>query len=406
MAFSLFTKAKSARGPKNGRELTLVVDIESGVVRGSLALFSYSEGDNPPAPPHILHSVSAEITPRENGTGNKSGIKLLSAMLGAVSGVAENMSIEGLKIAAENSVQIPISKINVVLSSPWIISKTKTVKISYGKETEITRAAVNAILDGERRDLEQKFLAEHDSSLEFDLAFIEQKLFEVKLNGYPTVHFEGKKTRELEVSFATSVSSKNIVGRIEQILEKSIRTAAHAVEYHSSLLLQYSALRAIVPGFGDYVVIHVHKEITDIIVVKNGTCSAMASFPSGTALFSDSKDVTSSSLNLQSQGVLHVAEDGRIMELADSILETWTRQFKETLASIGQTGTVPRRVYLLADEHYPHFERAIVSAGASSGASQPFAVAPIEKNILDAHISHEKKENEDQLMNLYVFALR
>jgi hypothetical protein len=330
-------------------------------------------------------------------------------MLDAVARVSEKTVTEGLKITSANSVNIPISKIHVVFSSPWIISKTKTVKISYKKETEIAKADVDSIVDGERRELEQKFLAEHDNSLEFDLAFIEQKIFEVKLNGYPTVRFEGKKTSELEVSFAISISSKSILSHIEKTLEKSVRIPERNVECHSSLLLQYSALRAIVAGGSDYVAIHAHGEITDIIIVKNGLCAAMASFPAGTALLSkgsgamlgQSRELTYSSLNLQSQNALHPAENRRVTAVADSSIDTWVEQLTETLATLGQMNSMPHRIYLLANEHYSHFERALLKISA-----EHVTVTPIEKSILDSAVSHENKEKEDSLMSLYVFALQ
>ncbi len=399
MSFSFLTKSPSRSSKKHGkeRELSLVIDVESGLVRGSLVLFS--GGSSAAVAPHIFHRASAEIMPRGNGDETKGGVRLLSAMLDAVSVVSEKTVTGGLKIASANSLNIPISKIHVVFSSPWIISKTKTVKVSYEKETEITKTAVNAILDGERRDLEQKFLAEHDSSLEFDLAFIEQKIFEVKLNGYPTVRFEGKKARELEVSFAVSISSKSILSHIEKTLEKSIRMSERNIECHSSLLLQYSALRTIVAGGSDYIAIHVHREISDIIVVKDGLCAAMASFPAGTALLS--RKLTYSSLNLQSQNALHPAENSRVAAIADSSTNTWAEQLTDTLAALGQMNSMPHRIYLLANGHYSHFERALAEI-----SGEHVTVSPIEKSALDSKVSHEDKEQEDSLMSLYVFALQ
>jgi len=409
MSFSLFTKS-SARNQgltKNGEELCLVIGIESGLVRGSLVLFSRLSSSatvaGPGIPPRIFHTVSAEIASRE-------GVHILSSMLDAVSLVSEDLLQKGLKIAVARSITIPISKIHVVLSSPWIISKTKTVKVSYEKETEITKAAINAIVDGGRRELEQKFTEEHDNSLEFDLAFIEQKIFEVKLNGYPTVHYEGKSARDLEVSFAISISSKKILESVEKTVTKFVRIPARNVEYHSSLLLQYSALRNIIPATEAYIIVHAHNEISDVIVVNRGITAALASFPSGTATVSQtsaahlkqSKEMAHSALNLQSKNALNPAEHHRVQKIADISVEAWAQKFKETLASVGQTDFMPHRVYLLANRHYPHFERAL----AAVAPANTFTVVPIEKSVVDAAVSHENREREDALMSLYVFALR
>ena len=392
----------------NKDELALVISIESGCVRGSLVLFSHASAPaiaRQTILPRVFHTTSSEIVSRP---GTSSGVKLLSAMLNAIAVVSGNLVEEGLKITAAHSVNIPISKIHVVFSSPWVISKTKTVKISYEKETSIAVSTIDTILNEERHELERQFAAEHDASLEFDLAFIEQKIFEIKLNGYPVVHFENKKVRKLEVSFAISISSKNILDRIEKVLEKSVQTTQRAIACHSSLLLQYSALRAIVSNESDYTVVHVHNEISDIIVVKNGVCAAMASFPSGTTVFSQtsaamlkqSKEVTHSSLNLQSKNALHPLESRRIKAIADSSGEIWAGQLMKTFASLDldREHAMPHRVYLLTNDHYSHFERAL--------KSQSLNVIPIEKSVVDSAVSHEHKERENALMSLYVFALR
>lgn len=406
MAFSLFTK--SAGTDEATGELALVIDIESGLVRGSLVWFTrqFSSSDiaGPGIPPHIFYTTSSEIAVR----GGANGVNLLAAMVAAVSRVSEAVLGEGLKITSSHSLHVPVSKIHVVFSSPWIISKTKTVKISYKEEAEITKSTIREILDAERARLEKEF-ASGGNPGEIDLAFVEQKIFEVKLNGYPTVHYEHKLTRELEVSFVISIGSKSILARIEKAIEKSLLMEKRSVACHSSLLLQYSALRNIVTGAGDYLVIHVHNEISDIIVVKNGICAAMASFPAGTALISQisgallnqSKELAHSSLNLQSKKALHPAENSRIEVIADAGAGKWSIQFMETLSALGPADSMPHRAYLLANEHYAHFERAL-----QSNKLRNFTVTPIERSILDSAVTHENKEREDALMTLYVFALQ
>jgi hypothetical protein len=405
MAFSFFSKTADPR--KSADELALVLDIESGLVRGSLVLFSGTASEVPKLP-HVLHTVSSEILTHSEGNSRTGGVRILSSMLDAVASVTEHISHQGLKITSAQSIKIPISKIHLVFSSPWIISKTKTVKVSYEKETKITKASIMEIVDKERQELEKRFVAENDTNLEFDLAFIEQKIFEIKLNGYPTEHFENKETREFEVSFVTSISSKNILSRIEKTIEKSIRMNQRNVECHSSLLLQYFALRTVFPGKNDYMVIHVHHEISDIIVVKNGVCSVMASFPSGIATFSHtsaallklSQEVSDSSLNLHSKKALHPAESHRIETAAKSSLASWAGQFTDTIASLGEGNSIPHRVYLLANAHYAYFEKAL------TGMEKHFNVAPIEKGILDSYLTHANKEKEDALMSMYIFSLK
>jgi len=416
MSFSLFTKSGTSHFeiPKNGEELCLIIGIESGLVRGSLVLFSQMSSSTtvagPGIPPRIFHSVVSEIAPREIDIHSRSSAKILSAMLDAVSSVSEKTIQEGLKITSSHSITIPVSKIHVIFSSPWIISKTKTIKISYEKETEVTKTIIKTIVDEERHALEQKFLADHSGSRESDLAFIEQKIFEVKLNGYPTNHFEDKKTRELEVSFAISISSKSILSAIEQTIEKSVRTNSRNIEYHSSLLLQYSALRNLLTNSDNYIAIHIHNEISDLIIVKNGVCAAIASFPEGTAGLSrasslalgQSKEITHSSLNLVAKNALHPTENLKIKSVARKSTDLWLKQFTDTLTAVGQSDSTPHYVYLLTDMHYSYYEHAL----ASLQQAKPITVTPIEKSSLDSAVSHQYKEKEDPLMSLYVFALQ
>jgi hypothetical protein len=390
MVFSLFSKKSAAR--EKDRELSLIIDIESGLVRGSLISFSKT--------PIVIYSVSSPIMASHAGKS-----RLLSAMVAAVGRIGDKVLREGLSAASTSRV----SKIHCAFSSPWIISKTKTVKIHYERETEITKTAVTAILDGERRGIEESFLNDHPGTSAADLAFIEQKIFEIKLNGYPVSDFQGKKARDLEVSFAVSVSSKNILEHIEKAVERSIRV--HRIEYHSSLLLQYAAFRNLMSTRNSYIAAHIHNEISDIIVVKNGVCSAMASFPLGTKAFAQKSaaalgqpdDVTQSLLSLRTKNALNSLESEKINSIIDPVIREWAERFMQTLAVVGDTDSMPRQLYLATHEHYPYFERAILDQTADRAV--PLDITPIDEVLLEKAVSFERSQDRNALVSMYAFAL-
>ena len=242
--------------------LSLIIDIQSSVVRGSLIL-AY-----PKQPPHIIWTSDVVIPYRADGGSSY----LVETMIKAVETVSQSARVFVHDTHAHGTIPGHISHAHCVLSSPWISSQARTVNQQFEKDTKITRAHIHNIIQDERMNLLK-------SSSDVMMG-IEEKIFDVRLNGYSIEKWENNVVRSLEVSFAISVASKRITG---SILEAVKRSAAHGskIDFHSSLLLQHMAMSSSLSIAGSYLLIHVHGELTDIVAVDNQSCVLFGSYPIG-----------------------------------------------------------------------------------------------------------------------------
>ena len=95
------------------------------------------------------------------------------------------------------------------------------IKLPPDNEIEIKDSVILNIINAERKNLTEKFRKdEMNKEYEFDIAFIEENIFDVKLNGYSVSDYRGKRAKSLEVSFATTMSSYKILKKIDSIVLK------------------------------------------------------------------------------------------------------------------------------------------------------------------------------------------
>jgi hypothetical protein len=354
-------------------DLSLIIDIESGHVRAALAAQNPSKANAWMGTPRtILYSTAVPIA-RTPHTVQEHLIMEMTKSLGVAVDAAFHKGLQ----------KIPKGKIvsiHYVLSSPWIITKTRTVQVSYPKKTIITKKIVEALVEAERKSLEQSFVERDVAGIEFDLTCIEQKVFEIKLDGYPVVSLavpkEGglfkskkrvpKKATQLEVSFAVTMSSAHIVRRIEETVEKTLRIKDQS--FHSALLLLYASVRNVFNEAKDYIVAHVHGELSDVVLVHDNMYSLIASFPFGTSTFvrssahaaDESETLMKSMLALHSSGALHGKHHEKIAKAASPSVRSWSTQLSTSISGARKGRTpFPNTVFLFAHDHHVHFERAL-----------------------------------------------
>ena len=202
----------------------MILDVQSSVVRGSLVLMTLS------AKPIVVFTHNSNIPGKAQFDVNYL-IKTTLAAVGETISSAEKY----LNILKHEKTLKPlphkISAIHYALLSPWIVSKAKVMSIDFDKKTKISSQYISGIIEKER----SKMLPKSDEPIEL----IEQKIFDVRLNGYSVSEWENRETDRLEVSFAVSMAG---VRMIESFVRecRGVVSQSH-VHFHSSLLLQQMA---------------------------------------------------------------------------------------------------------------------------------------------------------------------
>lgn len=251
---------------KTSGKLALSLEVQSSLVRGSVIWL------RPDAAPKILFSDLVAI-PYKSNVDTNYFVKLTSrAIHDTIDSVERHLY--NINHDPKRSKDMPkhIEEIHYVLSSPWVVSQARTVNVNYKEETTISEDKVSKLLEDER-----KSIAKNAESM---LEPIEEKIFDVSLNGYSVGEWRGKQAKNLDISYVVTVGSSESIKRLREMAVKMVRSSH--VFFHSSLLLQYVGLRSgVVHDRGEYTLIHVHGELTDVVVVEKGSCSFFGSYSVG-----------------------------------------------------------------------------------------------------------------------------
>ncbi len=379
---------------KKENSLSLVLDIQSGLVRGTLV--SFLNGKKP----HVVFTYTKFIRNRTQGNGPL----ITKIMCKSLHEVLNNISKHGLHKAGTLGYGSSIKKVYYMLSSPWAISQAKKVLINFEKETTVTEKIIKEITDKESLVLIKEFKhdLEKSSNSNIDLLPIEEKVFDVRLNGYSISDFKGKKANKLEVSLAVSVSSKKILEKISAEVHKVFHIKNEF--FHGALLAHYIALRSVSPGMDEYISVHVHGELTDIVVVNKGSGVYLSTFPFGTySLFrklgramKQSPEIAKSLLSLYSNDKLDKSNKEKVEKTVLNIVENWKKSFQNSLAVEGSY-SIPKVVNLSIHENFEIFERALKDL--------QYDVVHFNNDIINELLDFENSEDHSWLMGMYIISI-
>jgi cell division ATPase FtsA len=368
--FSFFSHTKEG-------SQSIILDIQSGLVRG--ALISERGGIT------TIKSVVTKSIPSKTHIINS--VHLTKRILKLITEVVE--------LLTKNTNRV--SSIHYILSSPWVTTQLKTIKVDYKKETEITSRMLAELIQSELK---------HQAG--DTMQVIEQKIFEIKLNGYITTAFEAKKARALEFSLATSFSPTSFLTKLHSAIHGvvNIRKATH----NSALLMQYTALRDMLPDKHEYIYIHVHDELTDIVIVKNNLCKHISSFPFGISTLlrklatatNHSHESSDSLLSLYQGKKLSEADWISTQKIITPLLEEWRDVCIKTFKTAFDVTSIPRSMYVAAHSHYDLFREALITQADLNLMIYPYD--DLAKD--DATIVYEKSSAQSAMIRMYTLALR
>ncbi len=333
---------------KLGR-LELIFDIQSSIVRGSLMLLKHGEV------PHILWMQSVDITYRPKG-GSAYLIKM------AVRAV-EDVSMSAHAYVRDKHDRDPlppkIAGVHFVLTSPWIVSRARTISQKFPKDTRITRARIAEIIKAERSEL--------SSDESGGLTSIEEKIFDVRLNGYSIPEWEGNMARTLEVSFALSIAGNRM---IEYFAKAARRAGAHETpRFHSSLLLQHAGMMIATPLNDSYALVHAHGELTDLVMVDNRSCVLFGSHPVGVHTIvrniahalKISEPTADSLLSIHEDGKLSAENDIAGIRAIEGASAGWVNGCKKLIA-MAPENRYPTQAVISARTHEKFFRDSFITA--------------------------------------------
>lgn len=368
--------------------LILVIDVQSALVRGTLVHLK------PRAHPEIVLTASIAIPYRPSGGS--------SFLMARATEAISMISSEALRYISDRSAELGqasedmphrIDAVHFVLSSPWIVSQAKTLSLSFQTETPIEASRILGILADERAKMESR-------SAE-PLVAIEEKIFDVKLNGYSVTDWEGVRAKEASVSFVNSMAGQSTIARFTQAAERLGPTVkAH---FHSSLLLQHIAIRSLMPLRTSYLLLHVHDELTDVVIVDRGSCQFFGSYPTGTRSIVRSvahaahvsQHAAESLIALSSEGHMRSGSSPAVDKAADA----WLQECRILCAEGQFDRPMPPNAIVSARDHEDLFGAALVRAYPS------MRIEPLSDDIFEPQVSFGMRAEHSRIPALYVIAI-
>jgi len=375
--------------PQKKGSLILVLDVQSSIVRGTLVHIPQTTGK-----PLILFTRDAPIPYKQNA---RSGY-LVKTALHAINQTIQDALVH-LHARRDQHYDVParIDAVHYVLSSPWIVSQAKTLSLNFDTHTVIDRARIQKIIADDRQGLISNTIE--------DVRVIEEKVFDVRLNGYSIPSWEGRTTDKLEVSFVTSVAGGRMIEHFIDACDAAVRKSH--VFFHSSLFLQHIGICKIFPEHSSYLLIHAHGELTDVAIVHANACVFSGSYPFGihsivrTVAREMKTDIytAESMLNMFSEDKLdptHAAKEATIIK---NMGDGWIGEFRKLLKSSSIPHAVPRHIIISAHSHEDFFMKNF-SRAYPSNSLELLTIEQVTPSVTyDVHVDKER------LTGLYVIAI-
>ncbi len=240
-------------------------------------------------------------------------------------------------------------KIICFLESPWYAAQVRSIKISKHVPFTITEKLIKDLVKKEVELFGREYVRADKDIL------IEKEITDVKLNGYATPDFYGKKAKELSIGMVLSIAPRELLTKMQDQIgavfhrkEVRFRTFAHA----GSMVT-----RDLFITMNEFVFVDVGGEVTDIVLVKDNMYAETISFPWGTntlyRAYAHKKGCSladaTSELSVYLSGVMHGTAAKSIERVLEPLIQEWSHQFGVSLEKIAKHHSLPHTIALLTE---------------------------------------------------------
>lgn len=232
-----------------------------------------------------------------------------------------------------------IASVHYMISSPWAVSQSKTIEINYDKPVRITDKSILDILDRERTYLEQE-LFDHSSKNNPETVCLEQKILDIRCNGYSTTAISNVLTESIRISFAMTISSAFMVDKIRQTTHKHLHP--HKEEFHSALLGEFYALKDGKNSSSEAIFIRLLGESTDVLLVKHGISVHIAGFACGVSTLARKlSDTSNLPGSVSHESLLKYANTDMTR-----VINMWVELLVKTINDMGINTDLPQNFFI------------------------------------------------------------
>lgn len=262
---SLFSPSK-----KNITHYSLIFDIGSSTVAGGLVIFPAD------LEPCILYTKRVPMTYQSELNFER----FLDVMLATLSLVVDDIVKNGYDLLKTvGSHPSKAQDVFCVFSSPWYISQTKIISLHEEKPLTISERFIDDLIKRSVEQFKGSDKAKQSLQVGSSAELIEQRIIEIKLNGYETINPYAKIANDIQIALYTSMISKGVKEKVAKTITE--RFHEKNIEFHSFALTMFSSIRDSYPKIRDYLIFDFGGEVTDVSIIRSGVLTQTVSIPFG-----------------------------------------------------------------------------------------------------------------------------
>ena len=383
---------------KKKEKISLLIEIRGDVVSSSI-IKTHTQNK-----PEVLYLKKRTVSIREKVDSKK----YTETMMKELDKLIDETYKVGILKALDKGDEI--SDIHIVLSSPWLLSQSKDIKIKKDKVFEINQDLLSKIIGSEECDL--SFLEKGNvrkDDVNNNIKIIEEKIVQAKLNGYKVNSIIHKKVNSLELNIFISVSNYFFIEDIKKIIGKTF--IKKPIFFHSFVLLGFSTIRDIMPDNNDFIFIEIGAEVTDVCFINDDAVYKTYTYPSGKNEIirkvakdtGNTYDSVLALLKMQCNGKC----DEKVIEknekaFSKSISE-WSDGLYKIFTSLTSRGSIPKDIFLFIDDELVHLIGQKIKENKLNDFSMinnDFNINFINDNKLNSFINKENFLKNDSTLKI------
>ncbi len=376
MVFSFFAK------DKQDDSLALLIDIGSASV--GVALVRLEDGK----PPHII-SIVREDMPFKDAL---SSARFLSSMLHPLERALKG--IQG-KIKGKG---VP-THIFCTLSSPWFILKNRHVRITREEAFQVTTETLGSFFEEDIVLLKEEL---KETLPIKDIAIIEKKILQIRLNGREIRNPYGKTTNRMELITMVSVSSARVIHSIERKVANFFHTTS--LHFGAFPIAAWSAISDIFPWEQDFLFLDITGEATDVSLVNNGLMVETVSFPFGKNFFI--REISSEHCTLHEEaatlfsmhlaGTLNDSKHKKVSYVVTRAKEEWLSRFGKSIDTLAEGRILPSKIFFTSDADTSQLLTLLMeNAKSGTPTSGAFEVQYLDQFTLARFVTFDREVLRD-----------
>lgn len=323
----------------NKEHLVAIFDIGSGSIGGAIVSLDQEEKDSIPK---VLGGVRLNI--ESKGYPSDNFEVFTKDMLLTLQEVAN--ALFNLKIGAPE-------EIFCMLASPWYDSEIRNIRESNLKKISLSKNKIEQLTKEEITKLYKEYNEKYRSDRDKRMV-IEQYVSSFILDGKTEVNPFSKKARNIEMDLVVSVSPKEVISKIKEVIQKSFST--EKVDFISFSSASYLAVRDNFEINKDtYFLIDISGHTTDITAIDRGFIKSFKSFPFGrknifrylsNKLGLENREARNF-FNLHSDNNLTDSLKNKIDPEISFLKDTWLKKFKQKIDEIKDEGIKTSKTFFV-----------------------------------------------------------